>query len=236
MRSRADEPRNSGLIMLDGLPGTGKSMTGQWLAAHLQQRGIHAHWLPEAHVPHPLWWYDYWNGKEYLVPDFDRTPIETYFQTSLKRWKEFTSSPELSEQLVVAESFFFQNTSAMFLMGGAHPNRLLEYAREVQQVTYPLQPSLIYLSHADSAAALRRICELRGLEFQDELIRNMESFPYLKHGDLKGLEGVSVLWQDIQTLTDSLFEEFPHPKLDIETSDGNWPAYRQLILEFLGLP
>jgi len=48
-------------------------------------------------------------------------------------------------------------------------------------------------------------------------------------------EGVTVLWQDVQELTDAIFDEYHIRKLMIETSVGNWPAYRQRISDFLEL-
>jgi len=64
---------HSRLIVLDGLPGSGKSTTGQWLTSQLQEHGLNTRWLPEADVSHPLWWYEHWNGTDYQLPDFENT-------------------------------------------------------------------------------------------------------------------------------------------------------------------
>jgi len=221
---------------LDGLPGSGKSTTGEWLTAQLREHGLGACWLPEAEVSHPLWWYDHWNGTEYQTPDFENVPIEKYLQSSLAKWKVFTKLMRTSGQRYVAESVFFQNAVAMFLTGGARPATLVEYAQEVQGITRSIDPVLIYFRQNDADAALRRICAVRGRAFEEELISNMERFPYLHQRQLKGLDGVSALWADVATITDSLFEEYILPKLAIEISAGNWQSYRQQILEFLGLP
>jgi hypothetical protein len=227
---------NSHLIVLDGLPGSGKTTTGQWLTARLQAHGLKAYWLPEAEISHPLWWYQHWNGMEYQPPDFKNTPIEAFIQNSLGKWKDFTESALATDRLIVAESVFFQNAVAMFLMGGAMPGRLVEYAQAVQEIARNLNPVMIYFRQDDPAASLKRICAVRGEAFQDELIHNMEKFPYLSQRGLKGLDGIAMLWSDICTLTDGLFEKYTTPKLSFETSDGNWQKYRQQILEFLGIP
>ena len=233
-----DRPKllNSCLIVLDGLPGSGKSTTGEWLTAQLRGHGLNVCWLPETKESHPLWWYDHWNGKEYQTPDFENVPIEKYVQTSLSKWKVFTELMSTSGQQYVAESVFFQNAVAMFLMGGGRPETLVEYAQEVQGITRSIDPVLIYFRQNDADAALRRICAVRGRAFEEELISNMERFPYLQKRELKGLDGVSRLWLNIATITDSLFEVYTLPKLAVDTSAGNWQSYRQQILEFLGLP
>jgi hypothetical protein len=171
---------DSHLIVLDGLPGSAKTTTGQSLTSGLQGHGLNARWLPEAEVSHPLWWYQHWDGAEYQPPDFENIPIETFIQTSLRKWKDFVHLAHTNAQVHVAESLFFQNAVAMFLVGGAGPSMLVEYAQEVQEITPSLNPILIYFRQSDAATALRKICTLRGQAFEDELIHNMEQFPYLR--------------------------------------------------------
>jgi len=226
---------DSHLIVLDGLPGSGKTTTGQWLTSQLREHGRIARWLPETEISHPLWWYEHWNGKEYQPPDFEKATVEEFIQTSLKKWKDFATLTNATKQQVIAESVFFQNAVAMFLMGSAGPQMLIEYAREVQNLTRPLEPVLIYFRLNDPAAALRRICTLRGPRFEGELIHNMERFPYLKQRNLHGLAGVATLWHHIGTITDLLFDEYTSHKLVIETFQGDWHGYRRQILEFLGV-
>lgn len=187
--------------------------------------------LSESHKAHPLWWYEIWDGREYKTPDFEHFPIQAFMQTSIDKWKEFTTQAD--ERIFVIESFFFQNTVGMFLMGGAEPARLKEYAIEVQQITRRMNPILIYFHQDDPAAALRRICSIRGKEFETELIENMESFPFLSRRKIHGLDGVAILWENIQAITDAIFEESTIRKLAIETSGGNWQSYQRQILDFL---
>lgn len=223
------------LIVIDGLSGSGKTTTAEWLTLQLQQQGIKTWYIPEYDTAHPLWWYTYWDGKDYLPPDFDNIDIETFIATSLKRWSVFVDSMHTSDRIVLAESVFFQDAAAMFLMGGAEPAHLMDYARQVQQIAQPLNPVLVYFRQNNIATALRKICAIRGKEFENELLENMERFPYLKRRKLKGLDGVTVLWRDIQKLTDALFDEYKIRKLAIEASEGDWLDYRQRILDFLGL-
>jgi hypothetical protein len=121
------------------------------------------------------------------------------------------------------------------MMGGAGPAILVKYAQEVQEIVQNLDPILIYFRQRDPVAALKRICSLREQAFEEELIRNMEQFPYLRQPQLKGLDGVGALWSEISAITDMLFDEYTIHKLSIETSEGNWQLYRPQILGFLGL-
>ena len=226
---------NTKLILLEGLPGSGKSTTGQWLTERLQRNGVKVRWLQEAELSHPLWWYDYWDGRHYLPPDFDNIPLEKFIDTSLKKWEEFATLVKASDRLYLVESFLFQNTVAMFLMGDAKQTLLVAYAQAVQRLIGDLNSILIYFYPTDEAVALRKICKLRGQAFENELLKHMESFPYLRRRSLKGLEGVTVLWQEIRKISDALFDESPLRKIAIENSEGDWPSYRQQIFDFLGL-
>jgi deoxyadenosine/deoxycytidine kinase len=220
------------LIVIDGLPGSGKTTTAEWLTTQIQQQNMKIWYLPEYDTAHPLWWYEYWDGNDYLTPDFDNISIENFLHTSLSKWRGFVDS---ADQLVLAESVFFQDAAAMFLMGGATPTRLMEYALDIQRIAQSLDPVLIYFRQNDVSNALQRICTIRGKEFEDELVTNMERFPYLKQRSLKGLDGVVALWQNIQKLTDAIFDEYKIRKLAIDVSDGNWLDYRQRIMRFLEL-
>jgi deoxyadenosine/deoxycytidine kinase len=223
------------LIVIDGLPGSGKTTTAEWLTGKFQREEMQIVFVSENDTKHPLWWYEYWNGDEYLTPDFDNIPIESFIETSLTKWRSFVDLIQQSEQKVCIESVFFQNAIGMFLMGGATPARLMEYALEVQLIAYPLNPVLIYFRQNNVASALQRICAIRGRDFESELLNNMESFPYLRQRNLKGMTGVTELWQDIQILADHIYSEYNFQKLTLETSKGEWLDYRQQILEFLDL-
>jgi deoxyadenosine/deoxycytidine kinase len=237
MRSQGeDKMLHTKLVVVDGLPGSGKSTTGQWLKLQLDRNGIAARWLHEADVPHPLWWYNHWDGTQYLPPDFDHISMETFIRTSLEKWRNFVTLAGTASEINIVESVFFQNAVAIFLMGDARPTRLMAYAHQVQTIISGLNPVLIYFYQADVALALRRICNLRGQDFENELLMNMERFPYLRRRGLTGLDGVTMLWQEIQKLTDLLFEEYTIAKLALETSGENWSSYQQQILDFLGLP
>lgn len=62
----------------------------------------------------------------------------------------------------------------------------------------------------------------------------MERFPYLKQRALFGLPGIAHLWQEIQNLTDHLFETYTLQKLKI-THPEDWEFCYQQLYDFLGL-
>jgi hypothetical protein len=221
------------LISVDGLSGSGKSTTAQWLEVQLQRRGIRARWVCEYDVPHPLWWYDTFDGQQYIVPPWDTTTGGERIEASVRKWRAFAASAAQSDDVYVIESFPLLNTIGQLLMGDAQPGQLLAHAQEIESLIASLHPAHIYFYQTDVAAALRRILDIRGMETERELIANMERFPYLRRRNLTGFDGVVALWKDIREMSDMIFAGYTASKLSIENSAGDWPHYRAQILEFL---
>src|SRR5689334_20737779 len=65
MNSSPQQQPNTRLIIADGLSGSGKSTFCQWLELQLLSNKIKARWVFEADVPHPLHWWNYWDGSIY---------------------------------------------------------------------------------------------------------------------------------------------------------------------------
>ena len=76
---------NTKLVVIDGLPGSGKTPTAQWLELQLRRNQVDARWLHEADIPHPLWWYKQWDGTNYLPPDFEHIPMAAFVEASIDR-------------------------------------------------------------------------------------------------------------------------------------------------------
>ncbi len=47
--------RTTNLVLIEGLPGSGKSMSGQRLTLQLDRLGVPARWWHEEHPGHPLY-------------------------------------------------------------------------------------------------------------------------------------------------------------------------------------
>ena len=236
MSSSPQQQLNTRLILADGLSGSGKSTFCQWLELQLRSNKIKARWIFEADVPHPLHWWNYWDGSTYRAPDFDESTPARFIGTSIVKWKDFATTVRASDTVYVVESALFLLGLGMLLQADAHPDALIEYGRQVHTIIQDLDPFLIYFRQQDVAAHVRKICDIRGKDFEAELTANMERTPYFRRRNLRGFEGLVRLWNDTQYITDALIPEYSISTLMLETGGGDWETYRQQARDALSLP
>src|SRR5579884_3940387 len=159
--------RQTNLIFVEGIMGSGKTTTGLFLAAELQRRGIVARFLPEGPTidapTHPLR-----IGPELPHPSagwLDLT-IDEFVERSVQKWREYVSQLQDAGEVIVCDGLLFHgNLTDLFLMD-ADPAVLHHYATQIIEVTQSLRPSVIYFYHAEIEAALHIVCDERGSEWE----------------------------------------------------------------------
>jgi hypothetical protein len=213
------------LIVVDGLSGSGKTTTCRWLEQLLHQHHMTTRGIYEADVPHPLHWWDYWDGTQHHGPDFDRVSPADYITSSIEKWTQFIDHVRRSDEIVIVECPLYSLAVWMFLQGDTAPEQIAAYIDRVEAIIRPITPLLIYLHQDQIAAHTSRVWNQRDPAVKQELIGNMERTPYLRHRNLHGFDGVIALWQETQALTDQLFAKHQLNKLAIEVTQANWQAY-----------
>jgi deoxyadenosine/deoxycytidine kinase len=213
------------LIVVDGLSGSGKTTTCRWLAQHLHEQHLPTRAVYEADVPHPLHWWQYWDGHQHLAPDFDQVTSAQYMQTSIEKWTQFIDHLHTSDDIVVIEGVVYCLAVWFFLQGDVAPAQIATYIQRVEAIMAPIAPLLVYLRQDSIATHTRTVWSSRGSALEQELIRNMERTRYFRHRQLRGFAGVIALWEDTQALTDTLFATHRIPKLVLEITPGDWDSY-----------
>jgi thymidylate kinase len=218
---------NTKLIIVDGLPGSGKSSTSQFICDQLQRNGRKSRWYYEEEEPHPV-------APTKGLRDFGSP--EEYSQAALDRWKAFTSAAMESDEIAIIESRFFQDAIFPFLMNDLDRPLILDYIHGIAKVCQPLNPNLIYLFQPDYTATMRRICNQRGSGIEQAYIERNEKSTYGRRLGLQGFDGLVQFWVDLRSIMEQLFEELDIPKLAINNTERDWRSYYHQIGEFLSLP
>ena len=176
-------------------------------------------------------------GRQHL-PSPGLRPISPaeFIAASIAKWKDFAAAIRVSDTVQIVESSLFLLGLGMLLQADATPNELIEYGRQVHAIVQDLDPFLIYFRQRDVAAHVRKTCDIRGKEFEAELTAHMERTPYFRRRGLSGFEGIVRLWSATQLITDALVPEYSIRNLTLETSGGDWEAYRRQALNALALP
>ena len=76
----------------------------------------------------------------------------------------------------------------------------------------------------------------RGPNWQRYQVAWKLASPYAERRGLSGLDGLIELYRAYREITDDLVNSLGIEALTLETSSGDWPHYRRMILDFVGLP
>jgi hypothetical protein len=232
--------RDTRLIFIDGLPGLGKSTTAGWLAARLRAGHMNTNLLLESQPSHPL------NVGGDLLPAgevvgdtfFRRYTVETFIQESMDRWRTFVRDASASSTLTVLDSYPYQNSVRILLQLDATRECIEEYADQVEAVTEPLRPTLIFLAHCDAEHMARHftgIAAQRGRGWTDYVIALMGQAPYAASHLMAGFDGVLAFLADYKQLTDALVQRSRVPHIILGEGAGDWDARYREIERFLYL-
>ncbi|RAP74651.1 hypothetical protein [Paenibacillus montanisoli] len=206
------------LIIIDGIPGSGKTTTASRIAGKLAALGIHARKYLELEEAHPLMLTGIEFGDLHREETADR-----YSKLFTERYSDFVEKQLSSPyDVILIESVMFQDTiNVAHLMGMPH-DKLLRLCMQLQETVLPLNPALIYYYHHDVEGQWRHICGIRGNEWGPVSLHTDEDF---KHA--------GEVWERSQAFVRAAIDFWDIPKLIIENRDYLWQEYDSRIDAFV---
>lgn len=224
---------SSKLILVEGIPGSGKSTTAQAISRRLTAYGVNHKWWYEEEKGHPVYMFHDQVSMTAVVRDLAQGNFRQLILQALEQWRKFARKLEQSDQVIVVDSCMFGYLTWSLFPAGASVDDIAAYAAEVDRILSPSQPSLIYFYQEDVAASLKHICDRRGGNTAERFIRQAADSKYGRQRELIGFEGMVQYWADFRALTDELFHKLSFHKISIETTEGSWGSYWSSILQFL---
>ncbi|WP_248881572.1 hypothetical protein [Bradyrhizobium japonicum] len=211
----------SGLVIVEGIMGSGKSTNVRRIADRLNRSGIAALGITEGVSPHPIRF-------DWEVPWADM-PATQLAKSAAARWRAYVNSASTSERITVVDGQLFHgNLTSLFLLD-ADTALIRGYLHEVVTAIKPLRPLLIYFNQDDVDRAIRTVAAERGdawVTYQVDW--KLASSYAVRHG-LVGLDGLIELYRNYRRLTDRLYAELDIPKISIENSGREWSKYEATI-------
>jgi hypothetical protein len=219
------------LILLEGLPGSGKSTTGQRLQEHLGVR-----WVSEMQPDHPIYAFHDRASLNAMLGDLAAGKHEAVIERAVAKWSAFASSVRESGHTHVLDSCLFGYlTWTLYPHFDVGPAVVRAYLDRVIALLEPLAPRLIYLRPRDLPAALERIRPARGGQMLEGYEKRAVESPFGRKRGLVGFDGLVSYWQAWREIADDLFERLPFAKLALDTTNRDWPAYDTAISAFLAV-
>lgn len=227
--------QNTKLIMIEGIPGSGKSTTAQLISHMLHRKGIGHKWWYEEEKGHPVYVYDDYTTMQLIIDELSNGNYRKVINMALKKWHEFVASVQMTSDIVIVDSCLFGYLTWSLFPFEVPKEEIAKYIKAVERIIQPLNPNIIYFYQTDIGAALKKICTRRGGDTEKNFVRAATQSPYGKSRGLNGFRGMVAYWKDYRDITDGAFQGLAHHKIAIDNSEGNWPQYNRKISEFLGI-
>ena len=213
------------LVFVEGLPGSGKSTTAQWIAHEMLAQGRSCRWTYEEEMPHPVL------GEGHGP----HASWKEFFVRRLTAWASFAAAVASSEAAIVVDSTLLQSSVFGTLRRGVDPETILVYLDRVADLVRPLDPALVYFAEGDPDAAFRTISERRGMAWTLHHVAASDGMAWAKARALSGFDGLLAYWREHARICDTAVTRLGMRTLSVAPEVRDWPTRRRHIAEFLGL-
>lgn len=177
-RKVEDTDMKTKLIIVEGLPGSGKSTTAAMIAGELEKKGKQIVCVDEGVSAHPA---DY---ADYDFPDF-----ETERNMILEKWRSFVINAK-EDTIYVFNCIFLQNPMCETMMRfGMKESASLKYIAEIAEIIKPLSPVIVYIDQPNVRAAIDNVLTERGNDWLRAVTDYHVSQGYGKQNQLSGYDG-----------------------------------------------
>jgi hypothetical protein len=208
---------NTKLILIEGLPGSGKSTSTEHLGTILQQKGITCRSFQEDDDPHPVNCLDY--------------EIKGLTERMVPLWTNFVQHALQEPIVTIIESRLWQNTALFMYMSEVDPEEIVRFSQQVGLALAPLSPRLVYLDQDDTEIALQRMYAGRGEKWMEWALGATTTYPWFTSRGLKDFAGWVLFFKEWQSVVERLYIDWPYPKVKILNPHEDWArAYDQMAL------
>jgi len=225
---------NTKLILVEGIPGTGKSTMAQFIAIQLEKNGKKVKWYHECLDDH-----FFWNHFDDLFDDDDlfkdQNCIEQFYQLNLKLWQELVETAQKEDAVFVIDGYFFASMSNLLFKSDQDETKIVELFQKVEEIIKPLNPLLVYYSAENVREHTIKTWDDRAAWAKESTIAMAEQMPFVIRSGLKGEDALVYYIEQIINLDSRISALTKVNKLNICITNRDYPAYRKQVLESIGI-
>lgn len=209
----------SRLVLIDGMPGSGKSTFGKVIGAKLNKMNIQNRLYHELEENHPLRIYDK------TFTSFTIQDEAEWFTTKVEQlFTDFVNERVRRDEVTIMESYVFQNTLGFAFNMQMDKQRIFDLTKKVQLILSRLDPILIYFYQTHVEQHWKWICSVRGPEFTQDRCGLYTDNDFIEAGHF---------WTKNQDFIFNIVQEWEIPKLIIKNEKYNWEDYENKVNHFL---
>ena len=181
------------LILVDGMPGTGKSSVSQFINLQLRESGVSSDWHHEETL-HPV--------RQFFDSNRHRD-WSGYIEQVSTAWQHFADELECLNQTAVLDAALLQNHVRSMLIFDADRNAIVDLAHRIASVIARLNPTLIYLKPNNVEQNFRDVVRSRGDKLLPLWIEAHDQYPYTKQSGATGYQAFIDFWREFGDLADT---------------------------------
>jgi hypothetical protein len=213
------------LVLVEGVPFTGKSTLSEYAALQLGLNGHPAEWVPEGamldkyfpHIP--------------AVLDQEQSISE---ETLWAEWSAFVQTVKSAPATFVVDAAISYTVVYPLLAEDRPHAEILAKVSRIAELCAPLNPRVVHLMGDAERIARASIVE-RGEKWRKQLIDQSDATPYQKARGRSGVEGAIAFLHETQELMDVVLEAGGWQTLTLDVTSADWETNGRAMLSFLGI-
>jgi hypothetical protein len=217
----------SQLVIVEGLPGSGKSTLSQAISIATTQAGRVARWYSELELNHPL---------ANAYPPEETGSLEEYFATCRASWLKFLEDhARHPERTCVVEAWLLQDLVFGLLADDVPRDAIIQGMNELWRLLPVATTTVVYLGKRDVSQAVRDVCEQRGAPMAEFYVSRNDDSPFARSRNVRGLPGLIQFWSEHRALSDEIIGSSGLRTFTRDVSRYDWPPATAELLSALDL-
>lgn len=211
------------LVIVEGIPGSGKSSTARFISLQLERNGFQTELFHESTFQHPI------------LLEEDINDSEQWQASYLSNWNKFLSKNENKQTVYVFESVLFQSPIINLLHLDTDRSEIIRFIDELLASLSRVDCSLVYLYQKDSNVGINRVMATRGGEsWLEETYEKYKHLPYYKNRGHSDKELHLKFLHDYSEIAGQLFSNCKINSTAINNTPWDWNQDYRTIMDFLG--